>query len=164
MVLIGGDSGFRHFFALGDLGQAALILDIFVATLIIDFHKTIKADHLTVGAQHHLAISTCKINRGALQTCASHLAGYGAFPDQVVKLSLVRFGQAQLFRIGRHFGGTYTFMRLLGIFGFILIKARTFRHIRGTKTAGNFCTRGDHGFGRHIDAVGPHIGDVTRLI
>ena len=55
-------------------------------------------------------------------------------------------------------------MRLLRILGLVLVHARAVRHIGRAKAAADLGAGGHHRLGRHVDAVGPHIGDIPRLI
>ena len=55
-------------------------------------------------------------------------------------------------------------MRLLRVLGLVLVHARAVGHISRAKAAANFVARRHHRLRCHVDAVGPHIGDVTRLI
>ncbi len=151
-------------FALHDLRQALVVVigDV-VAAFLVDFEKAVEQHHLPGGAQADLAIAAGDIDGGALHPGGFHLAGDRAFPDQIIQAALVGIGQAQLFRAGRHIGGADTFMRFLRVLGLVLIHARRFRHIVRAKAAGDFIAGRHHGFGRHVDAVRPQIGDQAGL-
>ena len=55
-------------------------------------------------------------------------------------------------------------MRLLGVARFVFIHSRAVGQIGFTISVFDRIARCHYGFGRHIDAIGSHIGDVTRLI
>ena len=55
-------------------------------------------------------------------------------------------------------------MRFLRILGLVLVHARAVGHISRAEAILDRIAGGHHGFGRHVDAIGPHIGDMPRLI
>ena len=55
-------------------------------------------------------------------------------------------------------------MGFLSVFGFVLIDARLFRDVFVAITIGNRTARHLDRFRRHVDAIGSHVGDVTRFI
>ena len=55
-------------------------------------------------------------------------------------------------------------MRFLRVFRFVFINTWRVWHISRAKAFANFRARCGHRFRRHINTVGPHIGDVARLI
>ena len=63
-----------------------------------------------------------------------------------------------------HFGGANTFMRLLGVFCLIFIQPRLLRHILRPIAFTDHGAGGLHRFWRHIDPIGPHVGDQASLI
>ena len=63
-----------------------------------------------------------------------------------------------------HFGGANTFMRLLGVFCLIFIQTRLLRHILRPIAFTDHGAGGLHRFWRHIDPIGPHVGDQASLI
>ena len=151
--------------ALHDLRQALVVLvHHIVAAFFVDAHETVKQHHLTGGTQHHLLVVRADIDRGALQPGTGHLAGQCALPDQIIKLALIVLGHLQARGVAAHVGGADTFVRFLGVFGFVFIDARLARHIVLAVAFCDFATRGSHGLGGHVDTVGPHIGDQTGLI
>ena len=92
------------------------------------------------------------------------MAGQSAFPNQIVKFALVGFGEFERRGIAGHVCGTDTLMRLLGIFGFVFVYSGRFGHIVRAVPIFNCITRLGHRLGCHINPVGSHIGDVSRLI
>ena len=164
-MLIGLDRALGRGVACGQGGQALAILALVViAALFIDAHEAVERDHLPAGTQRHMAIGAGDLGGGAFKARGFHLAGDGALPDQVVKAALVGIAQAQLFGIRAHIGGADAFMRFLGVLGLVLVHARGFGDVIGPEAALDFITRGHHRFGRHVDAVGAHIGDVACFI
>ncbi len=153
-------------FALHDLRQDLVVIidDVIVAAFFVDLHETVELNDLTGGAQFNLPIGAGDIDCGAFQTRRFHLAGERALPDQVVKLALVGVLQCQAFGIGRHFGGADTFVRFLRVLGLVFIDARAAGHIAVAVTAFDRVTCGRHGFGGHVDTIGPHIGDVACFV
>ena len=55
-------------------------------------------------------------------------------------------------------------MRFLRVLGLVLVDARGIGHIGGTEGLADLGTGGGNRLGRHVDAVGPHVGDVPGLI
>ena len=55
-------------------------------------------------------------------------------------------------------------MRFLRILGLVLVHARAVGHVCGAEAALDLIARGHHRLGGHVDAVGPHVGDVAGLI
>ena len=147
-----------------DLRQAAFVFIFVVAAFFINLQKPVKHHNLTRGAQTNLTIGRGHFNRRAFHPGGSHLAGNRAFPDQFIQFALIGFGQAQIIRCRRHISRADTFMRLLRILGLVFVDARRIGHIGRTEPALDLVTRLCHRFGGHINAVGPHIGDVARLI
>ena len=156
-ALVGG-------FALIDGGQAGGIFAlIVVGALVVDSQEAVEQHHLPRGAQPHLSVGRADLDGGALHPRGLHLAGKGALPDQVVKLALFGFDVQPVGR-QHHVGGADTLMRLLRVLGLVLVHPRRFRDVIGTEPRLDRVTRGHHRLGRHVDAVGPHIGDIARLI
>ena len=63
-----------------------------------------------------------------------------------------------------HFRGANTLVSFLRIFGFVLINAGFSGDVFCAIFAFDKGARGGYGLGGHVYAVGPHIGDVARLI
>ena len=55
-------------------------------------------------------------------------------------------------------------MRFLRVLGLVFINARRVWHIGRPEPPLDFIARLGHSLGRHINTVGPHIGDVARFI
>ena len=165
-MLLGGDRFFVNRIALGNLWQALVVVvhHRIIAALFIDTHKAVKQHHLTGGTQNNLPVIAAHINRGALKAGLFHLAGQRAFPDQVIQLALVRLQPRQFARIHRHIGRADTFVGLLGVLGLVLVDTRFGWDVFLAITGFDFGAGGGYGLGGHVDAVGPHIGDVTGLI
>ena len=164
-MLLWRDRAFVHLVALGDLRQALVILvhDI-VAAFFVDAQEAVEFHHLTGGAQPDLFVLAADLYRGAFQTRAFHLAGQRALPDQVVKLALIRFGQFQRVGIFGHVGGAHTFVRLLRVLGLVLVDTRFRRDVFCPEPVRDGIPCHRDRLGGHVDAVGPHIGDVTGFI
>ena len=150
--------------ALHDLRQTPLVVLFVVAALVIDLQKAVKQHDLPIRAQADLPIRAGRVHHGPLHPRRRHLAGNRALPDQVVQLALIRLGKFQRVRRRRHLGRPDTFMRFLRVLGLVLVDARAVGHIGRAKLPLDLVPRRSHRFRRHVDAVGPHIGDVARLI
>ena len=111
-----------------------------------------------------MAIGAGDVDRCAFHPGAGHLAGKGPFPDQIIELALIWLSGAQLARVARHVRGADTFVRLLGVFGFVFVNAGAVGDVFRAVAILDGITRHLHGLGRHIDAVGPHVCDVACLI
>jgi hypothetical protein len=149
-----------------DLRQAlvVLVLGHVVAAFLVDLEEPVEEDHLARRAQFHLAVAAGHGDRGAFQPRGLHLAGDGALPDQVIKLSLIVLRQFQLTgRLG-HVGGPDAFMRFLRVLGLVLVDARGWGRSSSRSARRSRRARRCHGLGRHVDAVGPHVGDVPGLV
>ena len=164
-VLLWRDRAFVHLVALGDLRQALVILvhDI-VAAFFVDAQEAVEFHHLTGGAQPDLFVLAADLYRGAFQTRTFHLAGQRALPDQIVQLALIRFGQFQRVGIFGHVGGAHTFVRLLRVLGLVLVDTRFRRDVFCPEPVRDGIPCHRDRLGGHVDAVGPHIGDVTGFI
>ena len=165
-MLLGRDGLLARGVAFADLGKGLVVIikDRIIAAFLVDFQETVKKHHLTRGAQLHLFIGGADNGRGAFQPRGSHLAGDGALVDQVVKLALIGIEDFQAFRIGHHIGGADALMRFLRVFGLVFIHASVGRHVITAEFRLDGVARGVHRLGGHVDAVGPHIGDMARLI
>ena len=150
---------------LGDGGQAgAVFAVVVVAALVIDPQESVELHHLTRGAQAHLPVGAGDLDRGALHPGGLHLAGDGAFPDQVIQLALIVGGDLQLVGRQHHVGRPDAFMRLLRVLGLVLVHARALGQVGLAEAGPDRVTGGHHRLGGHVDAVGPHIGDQPSLI
>ncbi len=163
-MLLGRDAFLVGHFALHDLRQAAFVFVFVVAAFFVNLQKAIEQHDLPGRAQAHLTICAGDINRGAFHAGGGHLAGDGALPDQIIQAALVHLGGAQLFGSEPHVGGADTFMRFLRVLGLVFVHARAVRQIGGPEAALDFIARSHHRLGCHVDAIGPHIGDVPRLV
>ena len=84
------DLGLGGLLALVDLRQAlVVVIDDIVAAFFVDPQEAVEQHDLAGGAQADLAVLAADLDRGAFHPGAFHLAGQGAFPDQVVKLALI---------------------------------------------------------------------------
>ena len=161
--------GGAHLFelvALGDLRQAAVVLGacVVIAPFLVDLHEPVEEHHLPGGAQFHLVVVADDIDGGAFQPRGLHLAGNRALPDQVIKLLLVGLGHAQGGRVLRHVRGADAFVGFLRVLGLVLVHARAVGQVFGAVAILDRVARGHHRLGRHVDPVGPHIGDMARLV
>jgi len=55
-------------------------------------------------------------------------------------------------------------MRLLRVLGLVLVHARAFGDVIGPVSLCDGVAGGHNGLGRHVDPVGAHVGDVSRLV
>ena len=165
-VLFGRDAALLGGLALGDLRQALVVVigRVVVAAFLVDLHEAVEQHHLAGGAQLDLAVGRADIDGGPLQPRRLHLAGDGALPDQVVELALVGIGDAQRGGVAAHVGRPDAFMRLLGVLRLVLVHPRAGRHVSLAEPRLDLGARRHHRLGRHVDAVGAHIGDVAGLV
>ena len=163
-MLVGLDLALVQRLTVGQLRQTGVVLFLVVAALVIDLEKTVELHHLARGAKADLRVGRQDIDRRALHPGGGHLAGQRALPDQVIEAALIGIGQTQAFGIGGHIGRADTLMRLLGVLGLVLIDPRRIRHIGRTEPLANLGPRRRHGLRRHVDAIGPHVGDKAGLI
>ena len=165
-MLFGGHLGFGRSLALHDLRQAGVVVvrDRIIAALFVDRDKPFKQNHLASGAQGHLPICAAHIHRRAFQKGCGHLAGDGAFIDQVVDLALIRISDFQRLGAAHHIGRADAFMRFLRVFRLVFIHPGAVGQVFFAKLGPDRIAGGHHRLGRHVDAVGAHIGDQARLI
>ena len=150
--------------ALGQLRQTAVIFAVIVAAFLIHLQEPVEQHHLAVGAQADLAILAADLGHRAFQPGGFHLAGNRALPDQLIQPALIAVGQAQRCRIGGHDSGPDAFMRFLRVLGLVLVDPGRRGHVFLAEPRFDFGPGFLHGFGRHVDAVGPHVGDMPGLI
>ncbi len=151
-------------FARHDLRKPrAVLVGIVVAALVVDLEEPVEEHDLAGGAQLDLAVGAADVDGRAFEPGGLHLAGEGALPDQVVELLLLALGAD---RVGReaHVGRADAFMRFLRVLGLVLVDPRRGGDIVGAEAALDLGARGRHRLGRHVDAVGPHVGDVAGLV
>ena len=165
-MLLGCDRLFGHAFAAGHLWQALVVVidHVIVAAFFVDAQETVKQHDLTGGAQFNLAIAAGDIDGCTLHPRTFHLAGDGAFPDQIIKLALVGVGDFRLGCVFRQLRRADTFVRFLGVLGFVFIDARVGWHVFSAILVSNCLARLGDRFGGHVDAIGPHIGDQAGLV
>ncbi len=147
-----------------DPGQAARILGVVVvAALGVELEPAREQDHLTAGGQFGGGFGVAQANLGLLDPRGRHLARQGAAPDQLIEAPLVGF---HLHAVGaaRGVGGADRLVRLLGVGGAGLVHARRGRQVFVAKASAHGVADRHHGLGRHVDAVGAHVGDQARLI
>ncbi|MPM10723.1 hypothetical protein SDC9_57057 [bioreactor metagenome] len=163
-VLLGGDLALLRGFALHDLRQAGAVLAlVVVAALIVDLQEAVEGDDLAGGAQLDLTVGGADVDGGAFHHRGGHLAGKRALPDQFVELGLI-VGDAQLLGAGRHVGRPDALVCLLRVLRLVLVHARACGHVFVAEAALDLVACGHHRLGRHVDAVGSHVGDVARLV
>ncbi len=164
-MLFGPDLFVCEAFALGNLGQAAVFVAIllFVAAFFVQFQKAGEIHHRPRGPQIGGAILGGDFNGRPRQTGGFHLRGRGPLPDQIVKTLLLGI------EIDRHIPGQAgkirrpdRFMGFLGILGLAAVGARLSRHVFRAEFLSDDVAGGGDRLGRHLHAVGPHIGDHTH--
>ena len=155
------DGFLGRWLALGDLRQALVIVinNRVVFAFFINRKEAVKQHYLAVCAQHNLAVSRAHINGSAFHTGGGHLAGDGAFIDQIVKLALIRIDDFGVFHADHEVSWAHTFVGFLCVFCLVFIDARLSGHIVGAKFLANGFAGLNHGFWCHVDAVSPHVGD-----
>ena len=164
-VLLGRDLAFGRGLARGDLRQALVVVALgVVAAFLVDLDEAVEQHHLAGGAKADLAVGRADLDDGALEPGGGHLAGEGALPDQVVELALVVFGHPRLVGRQHHVGRPDAFVRFLRVLGLVLVHPGAVRQVLGAELGLDRVARGHHRLGRHVDAVGPHVGDEPGLV
>ncbi len=164
-MLLGRDGALFCRLSLGDLRQAlVVILGRLVAALFIDPEKAVEEHDLTGGAQAHLAVRAAHLDGRALQPRGLHLAGKRALPDQIVELALVGVRQAQRGRVLRHLGGADALVRFLRVLRLVLVHPGRAGNVVLAEAVADRIAGGVHRLWRHVDPVGPHVGDVACLV
>ena len=160
------DGFLGRWLALGDLRQALVIVinNRVVFAFFIDRKEAVKQHHLAVCTQHNLAVSRAHVNGGAFHTRSSHLAGDGAFIDQIVKLALIRIDDFGVFHADHEVSWAHTFMGFLCVLCLVFIDARLGGYIVGAKFLANGFAGLIHGLWSHVDAVCPHVCDQASLV
>ena len=150
-----------------DLRQAPIFLVIGVLFLLIGIggDETVETDDRADGAQFGgaRAVPRLDFDRRALDLRRLHLAGDGALPDHFVEPRLIgikklahgrRLREKSVGRIASC--ASCAFLALVGVI------ARLFRHIFCRRTPCRSRRAPPDRLGRHLHAVGSHIGDQTR--
>ncbi len=165
-MLLGRDGFLGCRLAFHDLRQTPVVVAVtrIIAALFIDPDKTVEQHDLTGRAQTDLAVGACHIDRRAFEPGRRHLARQRALPDQIVQFGLIAIAQRQPLGIGGHIRRANAFMRLLGVFGLVFIDPRARGHIIRAVAILDRVAGGVHRLGRHVDAVGAHVGDVPGLV
>ena len=127
-MLLRLDGGARQCIAFIQVWQDAVffvIAFLSIAAFLIDSKKAIKSDNGTGSAQRCLPVRRGNIGGDLIHNGGFHLAGDGAFPDQLVKLALI------VIQVWGDIGGlahnirrANGFVRFLGVFRFSFIDAR----------------------------------------
>ena len=141
---------------------SALLVIRIVLALLIDGQITVEGHDLAGGTQAGLAICRDHLDRGALDAGRLHLTGRHTPPDKVIESTQIVI-EAKTFRVPRQAGRPDRLVRFLGVFLLGFVAARLRRQIGCAIPVLDDCARLSQGLGRHIDTVGPHIGDQTAL-
>ena len=164
-VLLGRHGAPLDALARRHLRQArGVLVALVVAPFLVELEEAVKQHDLPRGAQAHLAVGAEDLGRGALEPRGLHLAGDAALPDQLIEAALVGVGDAQPVGGGLHVGRADALMRFLRVLGLVLVDAGGVGDIGGAEAAPDLGAGGRDGLGRHVDAVGAHVGDVAGLI
>ena len=164
-VLIGGNIGKRHGFADLHRGQftvLVVVLGVFlVAPFFVDGEKSRIHHRGSAGAEERVA-ARIEIDGHGVQCRELHLAGNGAFPDQVIQLALIvveKNGDA-----GRRVQcrcRTNRFMRFLRVLGFRAIEIRIFRQRFRTEISHDDFPHVADRITGEIHGIRSHVGDQT---
>ena len=134
-------------------------IGLVVRALAIDAQEAVELDHLAHGHELVRESSDANRNRRALQFGVGHLAGQGAFIDQVVQLHLLCAGTD---RWRLHVGGANSLVCLLRTLALGVVVAQvvvTFAILLGDGLA-----RGRERHVAEVKRVGTHVGDEPRFI
>ena len=165
-MLFRRDTFFACSLTLRQLRQAFVVVihDGVVLAFFVDRKKAVKEHDLTRRAEHHLTIIRSNIGSGAFQARGGHLACHRALVDKVIELALIRVGDFGVFGGHAHFRRADAFVGFLRVFRFVLIHPRAVGQVAVAKLRFDGVAGVGHGLGRHVDAVGPHVGDEPRFI
>ena len=161
-MLFRHDGGARHGLALADVGQDAfgLVVAVFVASFLVKAEETVECHHRAGGAQLGAPVRRGHVNGHLVEHRVRHLAGHGAFPDEVVKPRLVLVqARLEIAWPAGDVGGADGLVRLLGVLGLGFVDARRIGHVGRAVGGIDLAPAGGDGLAGHLDAVGPHIGD-----
>ena len=160
-MLLGLDLLLRRRVAFAEARQAAAILVLrVVAAFLVEGEEAGEEHDLAGGAQGMPAGGVGQLGGGALQPRGGHLAGQRALPDQLVEPGMIARAGAVAAEIGR----ADRLVRFLRVLRLGLVMARLVRDVAGVVAVGDRLARGRDRLRRHLDAVGPHVGDRAVLV
>ncbi|MNH91561.1 hypothetical protein D3C73_441280 [compost metagenome] len=168
-MLAGIDLLLGEIFARIDLRQATILvvilrLFVFVATIHVGAQEAVETDDRADGAKAGFvrAIGGEDFDRRAFHLGGRHLAGDAALPDQFVKTRLIGIEEfPHLIRRAVEVGRADCFVRFLGVLCLGGIETRLFRQIAVAELIDDGRAGCIDRFGRHLHAVGTHIGNET---
>lgn len=141
-----------------------LVVVLFLAMIHIGGEESIEFRDRTVGTQHGgaRAVDRLNVDGSAFNIGSLHLAGDGAFPDQLIESRLILIEiTAHILRVTREIRRADGFVRFLCVLGLAGIIAWLFRHIFCTEAFADGVTGCVDCFRSDLHAVGTHIGDQT---
>ena len=162
-MLVGLDRLAPQGLALGELGQAALVV-VAIAGLVpvlpVEPQEAVEGQHRTGCAQAGGALVDGDIDADLLELRARHLACQSALPDQLVEPPGVGLEHAaQIGRPAGQVGRADRLMGFLGVLGLGLVDPRAVRQVGVAEIVGDGLARGADRFLGNLNAVGPHVGD-----
>ena len=101
-----------------------------------------------------------QFDRGPFEPRGRHLASQCAVVDQFIQARVIAGCATRAVEIGR----PDRLVRFLRILDLALILPRLVGHEARIVATGNRLPRGADRFGRHVDAVGPHVGDEAVFV
>ena len=160
-MLLGQNLFDRQRLALFHLGQlGAVFVVLVVPPFLIHSEEAVEEHDAAGSAQDGLVVGRYRIDSGPLHLGAFHLAGDGAFPDQVVEPGLIGIellGNA--IRRAPEAGRADGFMGFLCVLGLARIGTRHARQIARAVALADGMARIGNAFARHLHAIGSHISN-----
>ena len=169
-VLLGTNGHKIHFLAFFERRQNAVLVVLFLAAaaFLIHGHETRLDQDRAVGAEAVAFVtvgSGQKIDGHGIEYGGHHLAGDGAFPDQLVEFELI--GCQGLFDIAIGYaqrrGRANGLVGLLCVFGFGFVGDRFVGHVFLAVAIGDHGTNLVDRLLCQRDRVGTHVGDQTNF-
>ena len=163
-VLLGQDLAAGHRLALVHRRQAAVavlaLARAVVAALLIERQVAVEGDHRAGRPQLGRGAVDGDVDRDLVQAGAFHLAGQGAFPDQLVESELVRAQPGREVRgPAGDVGRADRLVRLLGVAGLGLVDPGRLRQVGLPEAFDDGVADSADGLVGDLHAVGPHVGD-----
>ena len=161
-MLDGLDTGLGGGIALAQRrhARALLVVGLLVAAFLVQREVAGEEHDLAGGAEDGPARPVAQLDGRPLEPRRRHLACQRAIVDQLVEPRMVARRRARPAEVGR----PDRFVRFLRVLDLALILARPVGHVARVIAVRDRLARRADRFRRHVDAVGPHVGDQPVLV
>jgi len=156
------DTRLRGSIPLAERGHAGalFVFRLFVAALLVEREKAGEEDNLAGRTENCPARSVGQLDGGAFQASRRHLARERPIIDKLVEARVIAGRSARLAEVGR----TDCLVGLLRVLRLARVAARLVGHVAAVIAVRDRLASGADRLLRHVDAVGPHVGDQPVLV